>query len=308
MLRVTLEARRATGVIVRRAGQTAHVNARREVMLSAGAVQSPRLLLLSGIGPPDALRRLGLDCIVVAPEVGQGLQDHVCYPLTLRCKPEFSVNRQLRPPRLLAEVARFALFRRGPLGLSGTETCSFGGGKAGGQPTFQLWLRPLSLAADPDGRARIDHAPGVTLVVALLHPQARGWVRLPNADAAPEVNPCYLHAPGDLAALADAVEHVRPVLAATALRGWLDGLPPADPAALRRSIAAHAQPMHHLCGSCRIGNASAGVVDARLRVRGTDSLRVVDASVMPLTISANICAAAMMIGEKAANMIMEDRR
>lgn len=298
--RVVLERGRASGV------ETAQgtLRARREVILSAGSVGSPQLLMLSGIGDPAELRRVGITPRAELPGVGRNLQDH----LTLNLLVEATVPVPLMRAHTEESRQRFERDRLGPLTSNIAEAVAFFRGDGGpGAPDLELIWAPIAFT---------DHGaadtPGLTLGVILLQPDSRGRITLADADptSAPLIDPGYFSAPTDLPVLLSGLRFAERVLATEALRPVVAGpLPPWPGAAgddvLIETAKRHADTLYHPVGTCRMGAADdpEAVVDARLRVHGVPGLRVVDASVMPRITRGHTHAPAVMIGERAADLV-----
>lgn len=318
--RVLFDGRRAVGVEYRRGAQTLRVMARREVILSAGAVNSPQLLELSGIGAPARLRALGIEVVQAAHGVGENLQDHIGYDYIYRANCP-TLNNVLRPwsGRALAGL-RYALTRGGPLSLSVNQ----GGGffrssDRRDRPNLQLYFSPVSYTRAAPGKRRLmapDPWPGMLLGISNCHPQSRGHLHIRSSDPLdpPEIHPRYLSAPQDLEELAEGAQMLRRIAAAPPLAGAIEnqvvpGPDVASPQAIRDDIRARAGTVFHPCGTCAMGPdpAAGAVVDARLRVHGVQGLRVADASIFPRITSGNLNAPSIMTGEKAAVLILHDR-
>jgi choline dehydrogenase len=306
---VTCDGRRATGVAYARRGAVVGAQAAREVVLCAGTIGSPQILMLSGIGPAAALAALGIAVVADVPGVGQNLQDHIAGGATYRCRRPVS----LASAESLGNLARYLLFGRGPLTSNVGEALAFIRTREGlAAPDLELIFAPAYFmehgAANPPGH-------GFTVGAVLLRPQSRGWLTLRSRDpaAAPVIRPNYLSAPADLAALIAGVRTVRRLVAAEAFapyRGeevWPGAALVADDA-LGDFIRAKCESLYHPVGTCKMGGDAMAVVDERLRVRSVEGLRVADASIMPTIVGGHTHAPAVMIGEKAADMIAADAR
>lgn len=318
--RILFDGRRAMGVEYRRDGALEQAGARRELVLSAGAVNTPQILMLSGIGDSERLSGLGIAPLLHAPGVGRNLQDHLGYDYIYEATRP-TLNDVLRPWWSRAAVGlRYLLTRRGPLALSVNQGGGFVRSRPGlARPNIQLYFSPLSYTrAVPGKRAlmRTDLFPGFMLGISNCHPRSRGEITLGSADpfAAPVIRPNYLSAPEDLEELVEAAGLLRAIAAAEPLAGQirrevLPGPGVEDPAAIAEDIRARSGSVFHACGTCAMGpEPGRAVVDPRLRLHGIDGLRVVDASVFPLIPSGNINGPAIMVGEKGAEMMLEDAR
>ena len=308
--RVVIEKGRAVGVEIAVGGEVRTIRASREVILAAGAIQSPQILELSGIGAADRLREAGIDCIVDAPEVGENLQDHYQMRLIVRLNRKLSLNDDVRDPLKLAKMGLdWLLAGKGPLTVGAGQV---GGAAAtshafGGRPDVQFNVMPLSV--DKPGTP-LHRYSGFTASVWQCHPESRGHVHVANADpfAAPRVAPRYFERDIDRRTIVEGVRMLREINRQPAFRGLWDeeivpGAAAASDDALWDAIRSMGGTVFHAVGTCRMGADDASVVDPQLRVRGIDGLRVIDASVMPKITSANTNAATLMIGEKGAAMI-----
>ena len=313
--RIVFGGRRAIGVEAKRGGETLRFRARREVVLSGGAFNSPQLLQLSGLGPAELLTQHGITPLLDLPAVGRNLQDHLCYDHVYRSKLPSLNDALLSWPARIGMAANYLLRRRGPLSLSVNQ----GGGFYRTRPELirpdmQLYFSPLSYErAVPGVRALMkpDPFPGFSLSVSPCRPLSRGHVaiRSPDPQAAPEIAPNYLSEPEDLRILLDGARFLHRLAATPTLSAVIEtairpGPEAADEEAHVAAIRANAYSVFHPCGTCRMGpDASEAVVDARLRVHGIEGLRIVDASIFPTIPSGNINAPAMMVGERAAALM-----
>jgi choline dehydrogenase-like flavoprotein len=308
VLRVTLDGRRATGVELRDRTGTRTLRARREVILSAGAIASPQLLTLSGIGPGDELHRLGLPVILDAPGVGRNLQDHIDYGAHLRMRGPGLFG--YGPGTALRALAAIPAFRRGQ-GMLTSNVTEAGGflRSAPGVPRPDLQLH-FSTGIVDDHARRTHIETGVTLHVCVLRPESRGTVTLAAPDPAlpPRIDPQFLTAAPDRELLRRGARIAHRILAAEPLARYggrfVYGGPDPSDDDLDVLIRDHADTIYHPVGTCRMGADRNAVVDPALRVRGIDGLRVADASVMPTLVSGNTQAPSAMIGEKAADLIL----
>ncbi len=311
--RVLLDGRRAVGVEYRRDGALHQVTARREVLLAAGALQSPQLLLLSGIGPAAQLQRHGIAVRHDLPGVGRNLHDHVDVVQVVDA-PDLKELFGLSPAgawRVLRGIVEWRRRRSGMLTTNFAEAGAFIRSCAD-QPGPDLQLHfVIGKLVDHGRRTVFGH--GYSCHVCLLHPASRGSVQLASADplAAPLIDPNYFGDPSDLERMVRGVKLMRAILAQPALAA-LGGRELAASAnarsddEIRRFLRRYADTIYHPVGTCRMGSGALDVVDARLRVHGLAGLRVVDASIMPRIISGNTNAPVIMIAEKAADMIKAD--
>ena len=313
--RVLFEGRRAVGVAYEQGGRMLTAHAGREVVLSAGAINSPQLLQLSGVGDPEFLRGKGIDVVHALPGVGANLQDHVCIDYIYRANRP-TLNDVLRPwwsQMLLG--ARYLLTRSGPLALSVNQAGGFvRTGPGAERPNLQLYFSPLSyLRATPGKRQlmRPDPYPGFLLSVSNCHPTSRGYVCIRSADPreAPEIQPRYLSTERDVRELVEGARLMRRLASTRSMRAIIEAevMPGPEVASLEAivdDIRSRAGSVFHPCGTCAMGpDPSTAVVDPRLRVHGLDGLRIADASIFPLLIAGNTNAASIMVGEKAFELM-----
>ncbi len=306
---IVFEGGRAVGVRYRRGGQEDTARAEREVILSAGAIGSPHLMLLSGIGPADELRAAGVPVVADAPGVGKNLQDHLLVSVAYR--DTSGITGGITPINLAGWLGRYLLTRRGPLASNVAESGGFVRTRVGEpRPNLQFHFLPVGSAQesfddeifDPKGHA-------FSLLPTLLYPASRGEIKLRTSDPrdAPAIDPRYFSAPEDLDVLVDGVKLAREIAAHSILDrargeplGLVTNAPDAEvPAAIRRN----ANTIFHPVGTCKMGSDSHSVVDAELRVRAVSGLRIVDASVMPTIPGGNTNAPVIMIAEKAADLV-----
>ena len=303
--RILLDGQRAIGVEYRdAAGVTQRLTASQEVILSAGAINSPQLLMLSGIGDPDQLRAAGVEPRHELVGVGANLQDHLAGAVFVHCPKPVTLFGAGSP----AQLARFLLARRGMLTSSINEAIAFvRSDPALTAPDLELIWLPVPFLGE-GLTPPTDH--GLTLGVVYLTPESRGHIRLATADPAqpPVIDPGYLTAESDLPPLLAGIRIAERLLETDALRPYV-GRPMApwpgkvDDATLARFVRDHAQTAYHPVGTCRMGTDDGAVVDGELRVHGLDGLRVVDASVMPRITRGHPHAPTLMIAERAAELI-----
>jgi len=314
-LRVNLEGRRATGVTCVTGGDGRLVVARaaREVVVAAGAIGSPKLLLQSGIGPADHLRSIGVDVIQDLPGVGENLQDHLDLFVIAECTGDHTYDKYVKPQYAAWAGFQYLLFKNGPVASSLFETGGFWYADRvhrARSPDIQFHLG-LGSGIEA-GMAKLRNA-GVTLNSAYLRPRSRGTVRLRNADAAaaPLLDPNYWSDPYDRKMAIMGLQLAREIMRQPALKRFVQNeVLPGPLVATEQDLfdyaCANAKTDHHPVGTCRIGRADnpASVVTPDLRVIGIESLRVADASVMPRVPSCNTNAPTIMVAEKAADHIL----
>jgi choline dehydrogenase len=309
--RLVLEGKRCSGVLLRDHGV---VRAKREVILSAGAMGSPKLLMLSGIGPGDMLRAAGVEVLHDSPQVGRNLQEHPHAAVSHEVMQR-TFNMEINSPRIAWHMVNWALFRRGPATSAFPHAVGFfRSDPATAEPDLQLMFGPFAFGVSPEGVVPY-YKPAVTSIVALSYPHSRGAISLRSADPDDrlKIDMKLLDDPRDVAALVRGCRIVRdiftqPAIAQHVVRERLPGAEAESDEALEAYVRATSSPTNHPMGTCRMGDAGEAVVDARLRVHGLDGLRVIDASVMPRHVSGNINAAVLMIAEKGADMIRADNR
>jgi len=305
---------RATGVVYRKDGRSVIARARHEVVISAGTVGSPRLLQLSGLGPAALLAGLGIPVVRNMQGVGENLQDHLGIRSTYRTWWRLTVNDDMRMPhRRLSAAIEYALLRTGPL----TANPAFVGAfvrlsPQSPEPDTQLLFFPWSSDRVDRGLHKFS---GFTILANQLRPESRGHVRItsPDPSARPAIVANYLSADLDRRSTLSAVKFVRLLARTTALSQIItQELQPGVEAWADEDFLDHVrqegQSSYNPVGTCRMGSDAGAVVDARLCVHGIAGLRIADASVMPTLVSGNTNAACMMIGEKAADLILADAR
>ena len=309
---VRFEGRRAAGVAFRHRDRPTYAPARAEVILTAGAVGSPQLLQLSGVGPGALLRGHGIEVVHDLAGVGENLQDHFQIRLAFKVCNTRTLNE--RADSLIGKIGmglEYVLFKRGPLTMAPSQLGAFAKSDAAREtPNLEYHIQPLS--TEKLGEA-LHPFPGFTASVCNLRPESRGHVRIESPDPRrhPEIQPNYFATPGDQRVAIDAVNLTRRIAAAKALarfgpEEFKPGPTVRSDEDIVREAANIGTTIFHPIGTCRMGTDPMAVVDPRLRVHGIAGLRVVDASVMPTITSGNTNAPTIMIAEKASEMILED--
>ncbi len=310
--RLLFEDKRCVGVEFHQYGQPVVARATKEVILCGGAVNSPHLLQISGIGPAAHLQSIGVPVVHDLRGVGANLQDHYVARVSHRVKDEVSVNEMSRGGRLLKEVFRFFTTGRGALTFGVTTAqvfCRSSPEKA--SPDLQLLFTPASYAAGKFGE--LEDKPGMTVAICPVRPDSRGTImaRSPAPFDRPVISPNYMSDPNDGRVLLAGMKFTREIFAASTIAQHSRGetLPGPNVRTDDELIDYARQTgttIYHPVGTCRMGDGPSAVVDSRLRVHGIGGLRVIDASIMPTLTTGNTNAPTIMIGEKGAQMIRED--
>lgn len=314
--RILFEGKRAVGVEFRQNGEKRVAMAKAEVILAGGAINSPQLLQLSGVGPGELLARNGIEVVADLPGVGENLQDHYVMSVRYRLKRGvISVNEQSKGGRLAGEALKYLFQRKGLLTLSAAHIAAFCKSRpdlAG--PDIQFHILPATMDLDKlvnEQKMELEDAPGLTIAPCQLRPESRGHVRIKSAD--PSVYPAifanYLADPLDQEVAVAGLRRARKIGQAPALAPYVDhemdpGATVAGDAQLLEFARLSGSTIYHPVGTCQMGHGPMAVVDDQLRVRGIEALRVVDASVMPRLVSGNTNAPTIMIAEKASDMIL----
>ncbi len=310
--RLLFDGRRCVGVAFRQRGMAREARAAREVILCGGAVNSPHLLHVSGIGPAEHLQSIGVAVVHDLPGVGANLQDHYVARISHRVRNAVSINQLARGVRLAKEAVRFAVTGRGALTFGVTSAQVFCRSRPElASPDLQLLFTPASYDAARFGA--LEQEPGMTVAICPVRPDSRGTImaRSPDPFAAPAITPNYLADAGDQRVLNAGIRITRNIFAAPAIaQHSVSETLPGREVVSEDELADYSRrfgtTIFHPVGTCRMGEGPSAVVDARLRVHGIGNLRVIDASVMPTLTTGNTNAPTIMIAEKGAAMIRED--
>ena len=313
---VLLDKDRATGVHLRRRGRSPRVvTAEREVILSAGALHSPQLLLLSGIGHPEELRRHGIALKHSLPGVGKNYQDHLFYGISATSRQQLGQNHDTAPLRLAYQIGRYFLTKKGPMTICPLEAVAFGSTPASPHRVdYQLHYTSSQIGHDytvdmHDFRT-FPTEDGFMILPTLLRPESRGYLSLRDAHplSAPLIQPNFCSAEADRRVLIEAGKVAIEVLHSDAFAPYLKKLNyPPEPDSddgIWRHIQRVVETVYHPVGTCKMGQDDMAVVDTELRVHGIGNLRVIDASIMPTIVSGNTNAPVYMIAEKGADMVL----
>ena len=308
--RVAIDNRRATGVDVTIGGQARRIGARREVVVCAGAVQSPQVLMLSGVGDADALRSHGIEVAHHLPGVGANYHDHLAIAVLMETRNTESYGISLRAlPRDAWNVLQYAVTRSGPLASNVFESTAFIRSTNGlDRPDVQIVFQP---ARRNQNTFPFPLGHGFALSTVGLYPKSRGRIVLASADphAAPLIDANLLSDPDDIAPLVRGLQLSRRLFAASSFAKYravefAPGPSVTTADELADYVRGASSTVHHPVSTCRMGRDAGAVVDAQLRVHGVDGLRVVDASVFPSIVGGNSNAAVVMAAEKAADMLL----
>jgi choline dehydrogenase len=311
--RVLFEGDTAIGIEWARGGASQRTRAAREVILSAGSIQSPQLLQLSGIGPAELLRELRIPVVVDAPEVGENLKDHYQARTIVRLKKKMSLNNDVRNPYRLASMGLEWMFKRsGPLTVGAGQVGGFAATQYAREGRADMQFNVMPLSVDKPGTPLHDY-PGFTASACQCRPSSRGRLRIRSTDPldSPRIETRYLCEPIDRDTLAAGVEMLRDIYRQPAFAELVEAeVLPGPERRTRADLVEFARQaggtVFHPVGTCRMGADERSVVDTSLKVRGVRRLRVIDASVMPDMVSANTNAASIMIGEKGAHHLLSE--
>jgi len=318
--RILFEGKRAIGIEYLQGGKRKVARARREVILAAGSVASPQILELSGIGQPEILAEHGIPLVHALPGVGENLQDHYMIGMQWRLKKEYiTVNQRAHGLKLAKEILRYGFSRKGLLSFAVAHIVAFAKSRPDlAHPDIQLHLMPASVDLKRLAETQaftLETEPGMTITPCQLRPESRGHIHIKSKDPTvyPSIFANYLGDPIDRQAAIDGVKLARRVAQAPAMAKYVayEDFPGKD-VQTDEEIATYTTfagtTLYHPVGTCKMGHDPMAVVDPQLRVHGIEGLRVVDASIMPRIVSGNTNAPTIMIGEKGADLILEDAR
>lgn len=315
--RIHFDQDRAVGISFKKGGSEQRIDCEREILLAAGAFNSPHLLLLSGVGPKDQLQKHGIECIKALPGVGENLQDHLFFPVAASARGKVGINHYLKPLPKLWQALRYMTMRKGPFTTGPLVAGAFFNSEdIIGPVNFQFQFTPFHIGPsydydmyDLNSYPRYD---GFTVLPSLINPKSKGRLYLSSADpfAAPVIDPNFLSHPDDLDQMVRGARIGINLLQQDAfvphLKKWELLMPDSDEDRIREHIIRTAETIYHPSCTCKMGQDEMAVVDERLQVHGLGGLRVVDASIMPKVISGNTNAPVFMIAEKAADLILKD--
>ncbi len=309
--RILFEGQRAAGVTYVKDGKVQEVRATREVIVCGGALNSPQLLMLSGIGDGDHLREHGIDTLVDLKGVGRNLQDHLAGAVRFACSVPISLYNYMSPIAGALALGRYILTRTGPLASAGMEAIAYVNSRGGlAEPDLKFHF---ALALYQNNGREFIRRHGFFAHINVVRPASRGRISLGSADplASPVIDPNFLAEESDLIGLRQGIKIARDIFGQKAFDPYRDeeiapGLSVSTDAEIDAYIRARAEADYHSVGTCKMGSDEMAVVDCRLRVHGVDALRVVDASVMPTLVGGNTNMPVIMIAEKAADMILAE--
>jgi choline dehydrogenase len=315
--KIVLDGRRAVGIEYRFGAELRVARAEREVILSGGAINTPQLMQLSGIGDPKLLQHHGIAVHHALPEVGENMADHFSVRVANRVKDMWTLNERAHPPRIAIEAIKYFVARRGLLSSAPSNAMGFVRVLPGAtRPDTQIFFTPASSEVGKVvGQAWLEREPGMTCGTYQTRPFSRGYVRIASPDPliAPDIQPHFLAHERDQANTVGALKFLRKLFAAPSLARYIVGeIWPGPEVRSDDELLDFARrtgtTVYHPVGSCRMGNDERAPVDPQLRVKGIDALRVIDASVMPQIVSGNTYAATITIAERGADLVLGSSR
>ncbi len=312
--RIEIESGVATSVRYSRKGKPCIASAKREIVLAAGSLNSPKLLQLSGVGPEQVLRRAGIALTLPLEGVGRNLQDHLTVDVVARVKGVSTANDNLRPHRFLGQLVRYVLQRKGFFAMAAAHVLAFMRSTPDQRhPDLQIHFAPAAGKKNADGRVVPSPIPAITSTACYLCPESRGHLEIQSKDPGqtPAIFANYLSTENDRHKMVAAVQWQRRIFQQSPLAEIIDGeIEPGDAVQTEAEILDYvrkeAVSIFHPVGTCKMGSDPLAVVDPQLRLRGIQGLRVADASVFPCLISGNTNATVTMIAERAAEWMLEE--
>lgn len=313
--KILFEGNRAVGIACKKAGKSVEYRASKEIILSAGAIQSPQLLQLSGVGPAEHLRSLGIEVIQDSPGVGQNLREHWMAIAQYKLKRPLSQNMEFGGLKLLKHVLQYFIFKKGLMATSTHSVWAFVKTRPElTRPDAEIVFAPISLAqGGEEAKFAFESWHGIQIHGFQMRPESQGSVMIRSADPAeqPEIKANYFSAAEDGRTAIDTLRYIRKLVAQPAMADFIEeetlpGAAMQSDEEVFAEIKRSGSSVFHASGSCKMGQDELAVVDPSLRVRGVTGLRVADASVMPTLVSGNTNAAAMVIGWRASDLILED--
>ena len=312
--KLVLKNKKITAVLFKNNNKLKKINVRKEVILSAGSINSPQILQLSGIGDRSHLEKLGLKCLIHSPQVGKNLKDHYAIRIAMRVKNISTYNEKSRGIRLLNEVLKYVFFKKGMLTTPVSSGAAFAKtSKELSNPNIQLLFAPASYESVNVGTAKLEKLSGMTCGVSQLRPTSKGWVKITSTQTniSPEIQPNYLENNFDQQTIVEGIRLVRKIFSSSPLNQFcVEETLPGKSFNNYHKILDYAQKngstIYHPIGTCRMGNDKSAVVNLNLKFNGIDNLRIIDASIMPEMVSGNTYAATNMIAEKGSDYILKE--
>lgn len=309
--RILFKDRRAVGIACRAGGRAFEIRTQGEVILSAGALHSPKLLQLSGIGPANVLQSLGIPLVLDSPGVGANMLEHRLLMMSYRLKKPLSQNHEFSGLNLVRNVIRYAIFKSGPLASSSHEVAAFVRTNQDlDRPDVEILMAPYSFTIGPKG-ADLDREHGFHMFGYPLRSRSQGHVRIrsPDPDVPPSIEPNFLSDPYDQQVTLDMFRLMRrwasrPELGDLIAEETAPGPALQDDADIIRAFQSRGQAGYHACSTCRMGKDNTAVVDEKLRVLGTTNLRIADGSILPSMVSSNTNGPIMAVGWRASELIL----
>ncbi len=314
VIKLLLKNKKIDGVLFETGKVRKKVLVKKEIILCAGAINSPHLLQLSGIGNKFDLEQVGIKCLHHLTEVGKNLKDHYAVRIAMRVKGISSYNEKSRGILLLNEILKYFLFKRGMLTTPVSSAGVFAKTKSELQnPNVQMLFAPASYQSVNVGTAKLERLPGMTCGVTQLRPASKGWVKAISnlSNVPPEIQPNYLDNEFDKQTIVEGIKLVRKFFSSSPINQYcVKEINPGEIIATDNQLLNYAlengSTIYHPIGTCRMGNDEKSVVDLTLKVRGIKNLRIIDASIMPEMVSGNTYAATNMIAEKGSDCILKE--